>query len=180
MSDVAQLRRGRFIVLAIFVGLASIGLAWFCGHLATLVHGGLIMEPSGDGRLEFAASARVQQTLGPALGAATGLIAAAIWCWVMFRAVWRGEREQLVRHGARVGLYVGLLATILLHTGLSASDVAQRGAHSGVATDATIGLAIGLLCAAVSGVLLGAICGALCRFAARRATPPSASPEPPA
>ena len=162
MAEQEKAGRGWFIGLGVFVAIAAAGLAGFLGAWASLLYGA--MELSEGRNPDAHAAAQLVTTVGIWSGAGAGLIAAAIWCRSMFRAVARGARERLMGRGARLGLLVGVLATVLLHAGLIVASLACKLVD---VADIPFALAIGLLFGLVAGLILGAVCGSMCQGLAK-------------
>jgi hypothetical protein len=154
MAGQSQTRRKSLTGLAVFVGIAAGLLAGLLGALAALTYGSLSLMP-GDGSTTTLASL---PEVGAVWGAVTGVIAAAIWCWVMFRQVARGRTERLTACGTWTGLLVGVLSTILLHVGLMIA----------AGTTEIQGMLLGLVFGIPAGAILGAISGAICQRIAKR------------
>jgi hypothetical protein len=87
--------------------------------------------------------------IGLATGIAAGLLAAHLWCRLMFWIARRSGYSRLVLHGSWVGLVAGIMATLVLHSVLW---IPSMDVH-------TYPLQIGVVCALISGPIAGAVCG---------------------
>jgi hypothetical protein len=152
MAEQRQLRRGAFTGLAVFVGAAAGILAGLLGGFAALAYGGLDLLPRGA-----ATTMESLSRVGVVWGALTGVIAAAMWCWVMFHRVACGRTERLTAWGAWSGLLAGVFSTVLLHVGLMVT----------AGTTEILGMLLGLVFGVPVGAILGAISGAICQNIAR-------------
>lgn len=94
--------------------------------------------------------------LGLWWGAITGVIAGIVWCRVMVRAVGRDPAVLLTGRGARLGAWVGILSTVLLHAVLIIA--AGRLQFSWL----LFGLPFGI----IVGAVVGAVCGRIWRWLA--------------
>lgn len=152
MAEQRQLRRGAFTGLAVFVGAAAGILAGLLGGFAALTYGGMALLPRGA-----ATTMESLLQVGVVWGALTGVIAAAMWCWVMFHRVARGRMERLTAWGAWSGVLAGVFSTVLLHVGLMVT----------AGTTEVSGMLLGLVFGVPVGAILGAISGAICQNIAR-------------
>lgn len=89
--------------------------------------------------------------LGLLWGAATGLLAAIIWCHTMLGACRRDPPVQPVRYGTGLGLAVGVLAGVLLHVGLmiGTGEIAIEAKVAGLASGVLVGALVGFVCCCV-------------------------------
>jgi hypothetical protein len=145
MSSSAALRPKSYRRLTIFVCVAAMIIAAFMGLLAMAPY---VMSHKGSRD-----PLRLLPVVGIGGGAASGLLAGIIWGRVMTRPVKLDRRRKLGRIGAWVGIAVGSLATVLLHTALMiyVSTVGDPWRPEN--------FAIGLVFAIPIGAVLGAICG---------------------
>jgi hypothetical protein len=88
-------------------------------------------------------------------GVVTGLIAALVWCRMMFAGLQRNPSLRRWRRGAWIGMWVGVLSTVLLHALLI-------GLHPQHPVDPVL---VGLPFGVVVGAGVGALCGRLCKIA---------------
>ena len=145
------MNRTPVILLVVLVLVAGAAIAWFFGLFAGV---GYAM---GSGFRDDSSN-KLISLIGQGWGAFTGLLAGAIWCWVVIPRGIRSRGKGLGRAGAVAGLGVGILSTLLLHFVLT---IASDNSHPSV-------WLIGLGCGVVAGLVLGAVCGLLCGVALRR------------
>ena len=105
---------------------------------------------------------RACERFGLAIGVIVGLMAAMLWCRLMFWIARRNRNTHLIAHGTWVGLVVGVLATLMLHAVFWIA----------LASVSTYALTVGLFDAFLSGPPTGALCGLLC-WLVLRPTPPA-------
>lgn len=96
-------------------------------------------------------------TIGWATGIAAGLLAAHLWCRLMFQIGRRNGYSQLALHGAWTGLVAGIMATLILHSVLWIASIKVAPGP----------LIIGLICALISGPIAGVVCGAAFKWTIR-------------
>lgn len=154
-------RRGPFVLLVIFVLILAPLASSFLGTLASLMS-----EVQMDARSTTYA---VPYWVGLRLGAASGLIAAILWCRFMIQRAIRHGTGHLRSYGALLGMAFGLGAALLLHLSLAVFKGSLQ----------TTALAVGLGLSAPGGLLFGALCGHFCRLAACAARPDIFRDHPP-
>lgn len=166
MAD-ANLKRV-FLVMGICVCLASAALSGLCGAWAAILYNGYSWAaPPEDGPRPIDER---MEPLGMIVGGLAGLGAGILWTYVMqgqtLRTLARSNRIRgwLVGSGLLLGIAVGVLATILLHTVLGlASDYAEADGIISNMWGASIyfGLPAGGLLGLISGFIwYGACAGA--------------------
>lgn len=106
---------------------------------------------------------------GVACGALGGIVAGVLWSYWMSRLL-RGPRAGLLGMAVVMGVAVGLLATIIMHVALLASEALwhwypENHDFSFVPGEAdywVIATWIGIPCGLVAGAVMGLACGAIC------------------
>ena len=149
MSYFPRRHRGGFVRLTVFVFVSAGVLAGLFGLAASLLYGGLDLVEDG----QTSEPVKFVQSLGLCWGAVTGLIAAAFWCWVIYRRVNRGLLTKLPWHGAGSGISAGLISTLLLHAALLVFGADRD----------PISLLFGLPIGVVAGLMLGVLSGMICQ-----------------
>ena len=182
-----------FLVMGIFVCLASAAVSGICGNLAgTLYEGGFFPEipmPSEDPEAPAPPSSDplfdVASPMGVAFGAIGGLGAGLLWVRTMRRqtlqAIDRAHRIRpgLILLGTFMGIVVGAAATVFLHLAL---DIA---AWQGIPTVEAIIIVMGyafvmftLPAGAGLGLLSGFAWWLICRAELRRPSSEAATEGP--
>ena len=149
MSFIPNQHRDSFIKLTVFVFIAAGVMAGFCGWLASLVYGGIhfgLDSPPPQSVFQI-------QCLGLCWGIVAGLLAAAFWCWVIYRRVQCDLLTGLAWQGAGSGISAGLISTLLLHTVLLVFGTDRDPG----------GLFVGLPIGVVAGLILGFVSGMICQ-----------------
>lgn len=106
---------------------------------------------------------------GIACGALGGIVAGVLWSYWMSRRL-RGPHAGLLGMAVVMGVAVGLLATVIMHAGLLASQALWQWYPENVDLSFVPGDAdywivatrIGIPCGLVAGAILGLACGAIC------------------
>ncbi len=140
-----------FVILAILVCVAAGLVETFFGALAA---GGYEMgvEAEADQGAESGGRNLFPFSTGIVLGAVSGILVGAAWCWPMIRLARRGPGMSLVGNGILYGILAGVGSTVVLHLGLV---IATREANLPI-------IGIGFLCGVVAGFFVGLISGLAC------------------
>jgi len=155
MPDHFSPRQGRFIILTVVVCVAAGTLSGILGLIASLLYEPMLFYTSMDPSI--APYLAYIPQVGIYWGATSGLLAALIWCGLLWRRLARGQTERWATWGWKRGVLVGILATISLHTGLMLVTVWTTVSEMLVSTS------VGMLFGIPAGAILGAVCGAICQ-----------------